>query len=422
MADVRRRVPAAHDLEAEPPRRGRFATGWRALRSHRAPLAIGVLLGFGLWFGIRVKDGPSDTFEIPASIPGPGRTAFASALFQTLGVHLQAGHRVALVEDGAIFDVLVREFAKARSSIHVLMYIWEAGAASDQVTAAIAERTSKGVACRILVDAVGSAGFRDEVADPLVGAGCDVRVFRPIEGGDRLTRNHRKIIVVDGRVAITGGFGIRDNWKGDGESPQQWRETNVVFSGPTVADAQQAFAENWQEAGGGFLPPEAFPKPDRSGPSSAVLVSSTASPVVTRAERLSQLMIAAATKRIWISNAYFVPPRAILDLLQEKASMGVDVRVLAPGFKSDSKTAFGAQHLKYDELLERGVRVWEYEPTMMHAKTMVVDDDLAVVGSINLDPLSLNTLEEAALVIVDPTIAKELARSFEKDCALATEL
>jgi len=152
------------------------------------------------------------------------------------------------------------------------------------------------------------------------------------------------------------------------------------------------------------------------------LVSSTAAPVVTRSERLTQLMIAAAKRRLWIANAYFVPSKAILDLIARKAAAGVDVRVLAPGKKSDSKTSFGAQHVEYGALLEKGVRVWEYQPSMMHAKTMLVDERLVSVGSANLDPLSLSKLEEVTLVVDDAATAAELEASFLKDCSHAKEL
>jgi len=316
----------------------------------------------------------------------------------------------------------VQEIGNAKSSVHIVIYIWEKGAASERVVAALVARAKARVACRLLVDAFGSSDFVKTVQQPLVDAGCEVRVFRPLPGVDKLARNHRKIVVIDGAVAITGGFGIRDNWLGDGVRDEKWRDVNVRFTGPAVAEAQQAFAENWQEAGGALLPAEAFPTPAAAGTSSAAFVSSTGSTVLTRAERLTQLMLSAARKRIWISNAYFVPSRGIVELLLRKASEGVDVRILAPGEKSDSKPALGAQRFDFDELLKRGVRVWEYQPSMIHSKTMVIDDGMVLVGSINLDPLSLNKLEEGALIVEDRAVASALSQSFITDCTHAREL
>lgn len=385
--------------------------------------ALGLLaLGLGIVFVTWVREGDPHDFELQVPVPSEG-VRFGAALYQSLGVELRPGHHVALADNGAIFDGLEAEIRTAKSSVNAVIYIWEKGAASDRLVAALTARARAGVSCRLLVDAFGSPDFRRDVQPALEAAGCEVRVFRPLPvTGDELARNHRKIVVIDGRVAFTGGFGVRDNWLGDGVRSDSWREANVRFSGEAVGGAQQAFAENWQEAGGALLPAEAFPEPDRSGPALGAFVTSTASPVLTRAERLVQLLIQASKRRLWIANAYFVPSGAILAMIKRKSAEGVDVRLLVPGKKSDSKTSFGAQHIEYDALLKQGVRVFEYQPSMMHAKTMLVDDELGLVGSINLDPLSLAKLEEAALVVHDRAFAAELARSFEADCAHAEEL
>jgi cardiolipin synthase A/B len=403
-----------------------FTKRWPIARARSVAivLAAGVLLcaGLGIGFFSCQRDEDDQAFRLTVPIPSED-AAFALALHQSLGVTLAGGHHVSLLDNGAIFDGIEAEVRKAQSSVHVLMYIWEKGVASDRVVRALAERASRGVGCRVLVDAFGSPKFAEEVQPALAEAGCDVRIFRPLPGyGDELARNHRKIVVVDGRIGFTGGFGIRDNWLGDGITGEAWRDANVRFTGPAVTGAQQAFAENWQEAGGSLLPPETFPAPDASGPATAAFVTSTVSPVLTRSERLIQLMIQSARKRLWIANAYFVPSKAILDMIERKASEGVDVRLLAPGKKSDSKTSFGLQHVEYRSLLEKGVRVWEYLPSMMHAKTMVVDDDLASVSSMNLDPLSLTKLEEVALVVKDRAFTATLARTFEIDCSHARAL
>jgi cardiolipin synthase len=379
------------------------------------PGALAVIAAFGACGAGCSHDDPKQAFELRVAIPSEG-AAFASALQQSLGVELRPGHRITLLPNGAVFDALDEEIRKAQKSVNILLYIWEKGAASDRVVSALVERAKAGVACRILVDDFGSPDFVKTVQPALVGAGCEVRLFRPLPGtGDKLARNHRKVVVVDGRVGFTGGFGIRDNWLGDGVTADGWRDTNVRFTGPAVTGAQQAIAENWQEAGGALFPPDTFPAQDSSGPASAAFVTSTVSPVLTRTERLVQLMIQASKKRLWIANAYFVPSKAIIEMLERKASEGVDVRVLMPAKKSDSKASAGAQHIEYGPLVKRGVHIFEYLPSMMHAKTMVVDDELSVVASMNLDPLSLSKLEEVALVVQDRDFATALARLFEAD-------
>lgn len=345
--------------------------------------------------------------------------AFSAGLYQSVGSWMEGGHRIELVNNGAVFDRVEEAIAQARSSINILMYIWEAGRASDRLVAALTRRAASGVVCRILVDALGSAGFDDEIGERLRAGGCEVRIFRPSIAGTGLARNHRKLIVIDGVRAVTGGFGVRDCWLGGGCCEGEWRDASVVFSGPAVHGAQQAFAENWQEAGGALLPPAEFPPPEERGTARAAFVASAASPSMTRAERLTQLVIASARQRLWIANAYFVPSRTIVDMLAEKAAAGIDVRILVAGRTSDSKLAFGAQQLIYRKLVAEGVRVWEYQPCMLHSKTMLVDDRLSVIGSVNLDPLSLNKLDEVALVIDDAATAAELATSFVEDCKLA---
>lgn len=392
---------------------------WKRGSKSRWPvwLVLVAVLAVGLGLGARAlwQSSKSEySFRLRVS-PPRSDAELDSALYQTLGVRLAPDHAVTLVLNGQVFDTLVERIAAAKSSVHVLMYIWQAGVASDRVVEAIVARARAGVQCRIVVDDVGSPDFAESVAPALRSAGCEIRVFRPLGGPEKLARNHRKLLVVDGTSAITGGFGIRDTWLGDGVHGDSWRDTNVLFAGPAVADAQQAFAENWQEAGGALLPVEAFPDVRGTGSARAAFISSTQA-VVTRAERLTQLLIASAERRLWIANAYFVPSRGVLDLLMKRAEAGVDVRILAPYKNSDSKTAFGAQHLEYGELLKKGVKIWEYTSSMMHAKTMLVDDRLAQVGSINLDPLSLHELEEDALLVEDRAFVAELAQTFVADC------
>ena len=360
------------------------------------------------------------------NVPAVG-AGFELALYQSLGVRMEPGHTVQVLENGLVFDGLERDLRAATSSVHVLFYIWEKGRASDRISAALQDRARAGLQCRILVDDLGSPDFARDVQPALSRAGCRVRVFRPQTLGNTLARDHRKLAIVDGVIGYTGGLGVRDNWLGDGVHEGGWRDTSVRFSGPSVAAAQQAFAENWQEAGGELLPASVFPTfgAQRAALNdatiSAAFVASTGSSELTRAERLTQVMLAAARRRIWIENAYFVPTQGVSELLRRKAREGVDVRLMMPGKQSDSKTSFGAQHAEFGSLIKEGVRVFEYQPTMLHAKTMLVDDELALVGSINLDPLSLSKLEEDALVVASRSVVDTLARSFIVDSTHAEE-
>ena len=375
------------------------------------------VLALLLCFACRRKE---SGFEIHARLASSGEE-FSAALQQSVAETMRPGHRLEVVENGRVFDALSEALGAAGESVNAELYIWRKGAASDRVLAALSARTAQGVKCRVLLDAVGSIDLDDGLKARFAAARCELRLFRPLDGPDKDARNHRKVVVVDGRVGFTGGFGVDDKWLGDGKSKDAWRDTNVRVEGPAVTAMQETFAENWQEAGGDLLPPREFPAAQPAGSARAAFVRSDGAPVVTRAERLTQLAIAAAHQRLWIENAYFAPSKAILELLAKRAAEGVDVRIVTAGRKSDSKLAFLWAQTDYGELQKRGVRVWEYQPSMIHAKTILVDSALVVIGSVNLDPLSLNELEEGALVAEDPAANARLARDFEDDCTRSKE-
>jgi cardiolipin synthase len=366
-----------------------------------------------------------ETSRVRSPVPssGPG---FGLAVYQALGETMRMGHDVRLVNNGAIFDELEREIRDATSSVHFDLFIWQKSKASDRMLGALEQRKG-GVACRVVVDDLGSGDFDEDIRPRLEKAGCEARVFRRAPGQrDELARSHRKIVVIDGRVGFTGGFGIRDEWLGDGVTNEAWRDTAVRFTGPSVNDAQAAISEHWHEAGGALFPMDAFPGwgPTTAPPTEGVLaafVGSVGSRFQSRALRLLELLIASSKKRLWIANAYFVPPKEVLERIKEEAKDGVDVRLLLPGKKSDSNISIGSQHIEYSSLIEAKIRVFEYEPSMMHAKTFVVDDELSLVGSINFDVLSIDKLEEDALVVQDRAFNDVMARSFEADCTHATE-
>ncbi|MBN8230079.1 cardiolipin synthase B [Corallococcus macrosporus] len=349
------------------------------------------------------------------------------AFEQTLGIPMEPGNGVELVQNGRVFDVIEEEIRAARSSIHIASYIWRPGIPSDRLLIALRER-APGVQCRVIVDPLGSVNF-EVVAPVLADAGCDVRIYRPYQGAvtslDAVrfrARMHRKMVIRDGEVALTGGFGIWRSWLGNGDAPETWRDTNIRVRGPVVRGMQLAFARNWQESGGDFLPLEAFPELAPAGNARACFVASTGHRFLSEASRMWLLSIASAKHRLWIANSYFLPSEAISDMLIVKAREGVDVRVLVPGRYHDVGPVLAAQRASYARLLEAGVRIYEYEISMMHAKTLVADDTLSVVGSTNMDPLALNHTDEGSVMVEDPVLAEELAASFEQDLTHSAEV
>ncbi len=339
-----------------------------------SPLTPGILAAVVLCCAC---DSKVSSYRITSHVPSDP-DAFSNALYQSTAAQLTAGHHVELVNNGAVFDRLEEELAKARVSINLVLFIWRPTEPSQRMVNAITARAKAGVTCRIIVDAIGSSEFEDAVKPALVAAGCDVRTFRPAKSGATGDRNHRKIVVIDGKVGFTGGFGIEKPWLGNGRKPDEWRESNAIVVGPAVNMMQQAFADNWQEVGGPLLPSTDFPVPDVTGPTRAAFVSSTESAHLTRAERLIQLVIASATRRVWIANAYFVPSPGVVELLLEKKRQGVDVRIMAPSDATDHKQVLREQRATYPKLLAGGVRIWEYQPSLLHSKTMLADDHLSI--------------------------------------------
>jgi cardiolipin synthase len=237
-----------------------------------------------------------------------------------------------------------------------------------------------------------------------------------------MARNHRKIQIVDGRIGVTGGWGIWRVWEGEGVTPDEWRDTAVRVEGPVVAQMQAAFEQSWREAGGAPLPESAYPRLGARGPTPAAFVASSPREGTSAAERMTYAVIASARRQLWIANSYFIPDDTLSALIASKRRAGVDVRVLAPGPVHDVPPVRAAQRATYEALLAAGVRIFEYQPSMMHAKTMVVDARIVVIGSTNIDKLSFDRLEEGSLVADAPLVARKMRKHLEIDFTRAKEI
>ena len=341
-------------------------------------------------------------------------------LEREVGVPVREGNDLELITNGAIFDALADEIRVARESIHISEFMWMgAGNPSQRIGRAILARRP-GVPCRILIDWFGSLRFDPALEHRLLADGVDLRRHTPLPDPFRV--NHRRIWVFDGRHAYLGGFGVWRSWLGDGNRPDTWRDTAVRVRGPIVGDLQRAFDHSWQHEGGEPLPADAYPRLRGGGRvRAAVVASSPAWARTTKAARMWYALIASARRRLWISNSYFVPDRSLQSLLVARARAGVDVRVLAPGPHHDIALVLAGQRRTYERLLAGGVRLFEYAASMMHAKTLVVDD-AAVIGSTNMDSQSMSFLWEASVVAHSPRLATQLADRFLEDLGRSREI
>ncbi len=350
----------------------------------------------------------SDPTFLPSALPGPTMTV---------------GNRLDLLENGdAIFPAMLAAISSARKTVNFEAYIFWSGEVGARFRDALAERGAHGVAVRILLDAVGSPGRRLKASDVgiLRRAGCRVEFFhskKPWMVWVVNHRNHRRVLVVDGTVGFTGGVGFADQWRGDADSREHWRDTQVRVEGPAVRGLQRAFQENWSEVTGEpLVGDEFFPALREAGPTAVAVVPSSALAAMSGAGRVYAISLAAAAKEIWIANSYFLPDETTAGLLVAAAKRGVDVRVIVPSDEqNDVPATKAAGRSSFGPLLEGGVTILEYQPTMFHLKTMVVDGIFSTVGSANFDDRSFHLNEEINLFVYDPAFAALMKERYRRD-------
>jgi len=378
---------------------------------------------------------------------------FLAAVAGTAGTPLRAGGTVQLLKNGvAFFPALLKDLRAAQHTIHFSVYIWEPGEASDQVFAALVERARAGVKVRVLLDSLGGIKAPDKDVDALKAAGGQVEKFSAPRLG-KLTRfhkrNHRRSIVMDGRVAYTGGMGVADKWVGNADTEEHWCDTMVRVTGPLAATLQTAFVAPWAQTSGELLsgrdvfPPDvagaadaapqrlaapsggAAPAPSASAAEPVTLHTGLASSPSSEDHPLRLFFIqsfVSAQRKLYITTPYFVPDEATRKVVADRARAGADVRILLPDEHTDARPIRLASHAYFEELLAAGVKVYEYQPTMMHTKGVVVDGAWSVVGSANMDIRSRELNSENVLGILDEGFAREMEATFFEDLKKAQEI
>lgn len=351
---------------------------------------------------------------------GPDDAAFPAALGPLLGAEFTGGNSAELLVNGdEFFPPMLEAIRQAKRTITLETYIWAPGRISDQFIAALAERARAGVKVHVMLDGMGTLKFRDEDQQPLIEAGVEVIKYGRqhwYEIKPNINhRTHRKLLIVDGRVGFTGGMCVDDKWLGNAESPDRWRETQIRLSGPAVRQMQAVFATNWMQTTGKLLLGEDyFPKFEREGSTAAQCFSSGPGEGAEAARMSYMLAIAAARDSIDIEHAYFIPDDYAVRMLLEARQRGVRVRIIVPAI-NDSRFGRAAARSRWGELLANGVELHLYQPAMLHAKTMSVDDTFVTVGSVNFDNRSFSINDEVAANVLDPSIAEHHRRMFEAD-------
>jgi cardiolipin synthase len=359
-----------------------------------------------------------------AIVSVPKVTADAEAFMRALGGSASAdvirGNRITVLQNGVeIFPALLEAIESARHSVHFSTFIYSSGHIPIQFANAFSAAAKRGVEVRMVFDKRGSKKVSPELMSQMRKAGCNIKWFRPIRwySWTRYNhRTHRKLLIIDGTLAFTGGVGIADEWIGNADSPTHWRDTHVRVLGPAVASVQAAFVDNWNEATGELpIDEKYFPKLSSAGETSMCGIQSNPVFGASSAQRSMAVMIAGATHRLWIANAYFVPPTPFAQALRDAEARGVDVKILLPGRYHDQPAVRRASRRTWGSLLEGGVELYEYEPTMMHCKIVIVDSSVTSIGSINFDPRSFALNAEFGIVALDRALAKQMEDAFVED-------
>ncbi len=386
-------------------------------------IAILALCTVGFWIlllGSRRRNPPitlATIAEVEADLPSIAGITRGS---------IWEGNAVEILQNGdGFFPVLLRDIAGARHSIHLETFVWQRGEICREIGNALAKRAKDGVEVRVLVDAMGAHTRDRDLFESMKQAGCKVAVYCPLRPQNLRRwnhRTHRKVLVVDGRIGVVFGHGIGQQWTGNGQDPDHYRDTALRVVGPVVHSLQSVFTENWiEETLELTIGDEYFPPLEAAGDVKAHVVSSSGE-AISSVGLLYNVAIASARREIIIQNPYFVPRWDVVELMARRLEEGVAIHVMLPGRNTDHALVRHAGHYLVRGMLEAGVRVYEYDRSLLHQKTMIVDETWAHVGSTNFDARSLELSEELSIGVIDERIAAELKGAFVADLKHAREL
>ncbi|GAC1412380.1 MAG: phospholipase D-like domain-containing protein [Candidatus Doudnabacteria bacterium] len=372
-----------------------------------------------------------EKLSVTENMPEVDSEDFLQAISGVVNAPIQTGGRAILLNNGIkFFPEIVKAINEAKYSVNFMVYIWNPGKASDMIFEAFFNALKRGVEVRVLFDGFGGTGVDKKKLKQLIDSGGKACWFRKAHFG-KLTRfykrNHRRAIVIDGSVGFLGGAAVEDKWLGDASSSKSWRDSMVKVTGSMAENLQSAFSQVWADTQGEILVgpkfyPLAYEERREMNLSKHISVISSPTSEFHPMSNLYYLTFKAARKSIFMTHSYFVPDKALRDILQEKAKAGLDVRVLLPNNYIDGKTIRWASQKYFEEFLRAGVKIYEYQPTMIHSKTIVVDGKWSIVGSANMDVRSTELNKENVLGILENDFAEELEKTFLEDIKQAKEM
>jgi cardiolipin synthase len=345
---------------------------------------------------------------------------FVRSMSYLLGPGLLHGNRITALQNGdEIFPAMLRAIRGAEHSVTFETYIYWSGEIGKLFAEALSWRARNGVKVHVLLDWAGSGKMESKYLEDLKAAGVEVERYHPLRWHTLArinNRTHRKLLIVDGRIAFTGGVGIADLWTGHAQSKDHWRDSHYQLEGPAVAQMQVAFNDNWIKTRAQVLfGPEYFPALNPAGDALAQVFKSSRGEGSESVRLMYLLSIASATKSIRLQAAYFIPDDLALKTFVEAARRGVAVEIIVPGPVSDARLVQCASRSRWGILLDAGVQIYEYQPTMYHCKVLIVDSIWVSVGSTNFDDRSFRLNDEANLNVYDAAFAAAQLEVFEED-------
>lgn len=444
---LKRQVPKELLYELAPPRprpkRFRISDGiskWRGyLRAWWLWLSAALVLDLnGYWLAALPVAGVAWLFYYTAADRHPAvyglspgfdtrSDEFRETVEGMTGTPLVEGNRVTILENGdGFYPEMLAAVELARQSVTMEQYIFWDGAVGARFAEALAQRARAGVEVKLLLDAIGSAGIGREIFRILEAGGCQLAWFRPIHWYTVTRANHRthrKSLIVDGCIAFTGGAGIADQWLGMAANAKEWRDIQVKVEGPAALAQQSGFAQNWLEATGEILGgPRYFPAPARKGEVEVQTILSSSYGGASAAGTMYLIALQCARKCLYIANPYFIPDLRTISMLSEACRRGVSVKVMLAGKHNDTWWARQNSVRLYGALLRAGVELYEFQPTMLHQKTMVLDGVWATVGTTNFDNRSFALNEETNVCFHDPALVEKMKDIFLRDLAQCRQI
>jgi cardiolipin synthase len=391
-----------------------FFRGWR----------LWVLVGIAVTAVLLLVAQDQETVRVksPVQAEDPG---FADYVALLVGAPVHVGDTYTVLRNGVeAFPPMLDAIRKARSRISLESFIYADGEIGDQFTQALLEAAQRKVAVRIVLDALGGE-LSKETQKKLTDAGIRLVMFNPVRPWtleETNYRTHRKVLAVDGEVAFTGGIGLADHWKGNADAEEHWRDTQIKVVGPAVPALEASFYENWWESGGESVPALDREPPPLSTGARTIVAWSNPTAGVSNVKLLYLLAIAGSRRTLDIQSPYIVLDESTRFALDDARRRGVRVRILTDGEVTDAKPVKYASREGYQQMLDSGYEVFEYEPTMMHVKAMIVDGVFSIAGSANFDNRSFELNDELSIAVSDRELAAALTRDFEHDLTRAKQI